>query len=188
MQTRLKTRRSDAFVAVYRFARRAVDANADNLVMPLVEDLLPAATYDAVDEYVDNVLYVKNSKQKDNVLITLIGLADALGNGGVFDEDAAVQDWKDRLRITSDKVVEGEFTVKNPKADVVSAIETIYGTVNNVISQIVFKDNDHINDLSDFAVAEFLNNSLISTIAKGVFSLLIMKLLRRIFNILNVLK
>ena len=51
--------------AVYRFARRAVDANADNLVMPLVEDLLPAATYDAVDEYVDNVLYVKNSKQKD---------------------------------------------------------------------------------------------------------------------------
>lgn len=154
--------------------------------MPLVEDLLPAATYDAVDEYVDNVLYVKNSKQKDNVLITLIRLADALGNGGVFDEDAAVQDWKDRLQITSDKAVEGEFTVKNPKADVVSAIETIYGTVNNVISQIVFKDNDHINDLSDFAVAEFLNNSLISTIAKGVFSLADNETVAKIFNILNV--
>ncbi len=68
----------------------------------------------------------------------------------------------------------------------VSAIETIYGTVNNVISQIVFKDNDHINDLSDFAVAEFLNNSLISTIAKGVFSLADNETVARIFNILNV--
>ncbi|MDE6124340.1 MAG: hypothetical protein K2G22_03815, partial [Eubacterium sp.] len=52
-----KTRRSDAFVALYRFIRRAIDANADDFIMPLVENSLPASTYDALDEYIENVVY-----------------------------------------------------------------------------------------------------------------------------------
>ena len=36
-------------VALYRFIRRAIDANADDFIMPLVENILPASTYDALD-------------------------------------------------------------------------------------------------------------------------------------------
>lgn len=180
------TRRSDAFVAIYRFIRSAIDANAADLIMPLVKNTLSAETYAAVDTYINNVI-TPTSKEGDNILITLIRVADALDNALKFDaDDDANNKWLPMLQITADKVTTVEYTAKTAKQDVARAIETIYGTVNNVITDILFKDVEGVNNLSDFAVENFLNNTLLSTIAKGVFSLADNETVSKIFNILNV--
>ncbi|MDE7124016.1 MAG: hypothetical protein K2N83_00815, partial [Eubacterium sp.] len=132
-----KTRRSDAFVALYRFIRRAIDANADNLIMPLVQNSLPASTYDAIDEYIENVIFVPNSEEGDNILITLIRIADSLGTELDFDVEydahgtGNANSWLSLLQITAAKAVNGEYTDKTTQADTARAITTIWGTVNN---------------------------------------------------------
>ncbi|MDE6505679.1 MAG: hypothetical protein K2K71_00250, partial [Eubacterium sp.] len=165
-----KDRRAEAFVALYRFIRRAIDANADDFIMPLVQNSLPASTYDALDEFIVNVISTPKSHDGDNIFITLIRVADSLGNALDFDvDDDAKNGWKPLLQITADKAVNGEYTAKTAQEDVERAITTIWGTVNNVITELLFKDVDGVNNLKDFAVENFMNNELLSTIAKGVF-------------------
>ncbi|MDE6123913.1 MAG: hypothetical protein K2G22_01615, partial [Eubacterium sp.] len=133
-----------------------------------------------------------DSDEKDNILITLIRIADSLGTNLDFDVeyDAWGKDnansWLSLLQITAAKAVNGEYTDKTTQADTARAITTIWGTVNNVITQILFKDVDGVDNLSDFAVENFMNNELLSTIAKGVFSLADNEKISSIFNILNV--
>lgn len=182
-----KDRRAEAFVALYRFIRRAIDANADDFIMPLVENILPASTYDALDEYIENVVNTPQSDEKDNIFISLIRVADSLGNALNFDVDNDAKNvWKPLLQITADKAVNGEYTAKTAQEDVERAIITIWGTVNNVITELLFKDVDGVDNLSDFAVENFMNNKLLSTIAKGVFSLADNDTVAKLFNILNV--
>ena len=181
------TRRSDAFVALYRFIRDAIDANASGLIMPLVESALAPELYDAVGEYIENVIFTPKSKDGDNILITLIRVADTLDEALGFDVEQDAQDfWLKNLQITSTTATSVVYTAKTAKEDVARAIDTIYNTVNNAITNLVFKDNEDIDNLSDFAIENFLNNTLLSTIAKGVFSLADNETVSKIFNILNV--
>ncbi|MDE6111736.1 MAG: hypothetical protein K2F65_07455, partial [Eubacterium sp.] len=195
-------RRSDAFVDIYRALRRVINANDKDFITPLVQDVLPDATYNAVEEYVDNVLH-PTTYNDDNILVTLIRVADELGEDfafdvdedayGTYDEDTGnwtvstnPKTWYNLLRITPEKVNEGEFTDATTATEVDRALETLWGTVNNVIMKLVFKDNDKINNLQDFAVENFMNDALLSTLAKAVFSLADNETVSRAFNILQV--
>ena len=195
-------RRSDAFVDIYRAIRKVVNANDEDFISPLIEDVLPTSIYNAVGEYVDNVLH-PTTYNDDNILVTLIRVADELGEDLAFkvDEDAygtynsatkqwtvSTDDdtWYNLLRITADKATAGAFTDATKKEDVNRALETLWNTVNLVFTKIVFKDKVNIDNLQDFAVENFMNNALLSTLAKAIFSLADNETVSRAFTILQV--
>ncbi|MDE5996071.1 MAG: hypothetical protein K2G56_04060, partial [Eubacterium sp.] len=150
--------KADVFTKLFGFIFKVVDANKDDLIVPLVKDLLG----EMVDEETINEI-INELFQTDefDLIAGLVAIVDGL------ETDAAHKaDWsKVAALVTPTKVNYPE----NGKAEVESFITTVSGLVNTLVPGLIKDANGNGYDSLTALVNEKLyTNSIIETVAKAL--------------------